>query len=106
MGNRACKRKRPAKEVANDTFPAQSDLDVDWNDEGSIHRRTALNCLHNYALGKIEEKHLPAPEKDDRKRITPKPSLKFADQIEQTNFYEILETRTDIPFEEGLIACS
>ncbi len=94
MGNRACKRKRPATEVANDTFPAQSDLDVDWNDEGSIHRRTALNCLHNYALGKIEEQSLPSPqaEKDDRKRLPRKPSLKFADQIEQTNFYEIPET--------------
>jgi hypothetical protein len=96
MGNRASKRKRAATEpeVASDIFPAQSDVDLDWNDEGSIHRRTALNCLHNYALGKIEEQSLPAPGKDDRKRPPQKPSLTFADQIEQTNVYENVEIRT------------
>ncbi len=89
MGNRVSQRERPA-EVANDIFPTQSDMDLDWNDEGCIHRRTALNCLHNYALGKIVEQSLLAPGKSDRKRQPRKLSLKFADQIEQTTAYEIL----------------
>jgi hypothetical protein len=89
MGNLSSKRQRASTEVTDSAFPAQSDVNVDWNDEGSIHRRTALNCLHNYALGKIVEQNLPITEKDDRKRQPRKPSLKFADQIEQTNIYEI-----------------
>jgi hypothetical protein len=105
MGNSACKRQRPA-EVPGDIFPAQSDVDLDWNDEGSIHRRTALNCLHNYALGKIEEQSLPAREKQvDRKRLPQKQSLQFADQIEQTNVYEKVEIRTSTQCIEELEAC-
>jgi hypothetical protein len=105
MGNSACKRQRPA-EVPSDIFPAQSDVDLDWNDEGSIHRRTALNCLHNYALGKIEEQSLPAREKQvDRKRLPQKQSIKFADQIEQTKVYEKVELRTGTQCIEELEAC-
>jgi hypothetical protein len=83
MGNRACKGQIESKARPPVLFPAQAQLELDWNDEKTIYHRTAMNCLDNYALGKIDEESL---ENDTGKRKTrqEKCALQFAEQLEQT----------------------
>ena len=63
--------------------------EVDWEDESSVHHRSAINCLHNYALGKMCENRLVVSkaEVDDRRMIRRSDSgksLTFADALEET----------------------
>ena len=60
MGNKCL---RPAHEMIEDFQPLQTvkignhkELSVDWSDENSVHHRSAINSLHNYALGKMHLK--------------------------------------------------
>ncbi len=78
MGNAACYRGCEVK--TNDSFPLQEEIDVDWSDEGSIHQRSAVNSLHNYALGKMVEDNL-APRGTPRKRsrILKRRRIKFVE---------------------------
>jgi hypothetical protein len=53
----------------------------EWDDESSFHRRSAMNSLHNYALGKtIGENVLDQPKRFSKK--SPEISLQFAENIE------------------------
>ena len=90
MGNWFCReRNHPIDKKALILFPAQNALDLDWNDEASIHHRTAMNCLDNYALGKIVEESLIDIERgSSRKTRTTDICLKFADEIEESGQYE------------------
>jgi hypothetical protein len=38
---------------------------IDWSSESSVRHRSAINCLHNYAIGKISE----ANQKVDNKEL-------------------------------------
>jgi hypothetical protein len=61
--------------------------EVNWEDENSVHHRSAMNCLHNYALGKMCENRLVGPETEDRRiirRSDSGKSLTFADALEET----------------------
>lgn len=92
MGNRICRSHAESDEESTEAFPAQAGLDLDWNDEASVHRRTAMNCLDNYALGKIVEESLVDPKGSNlRKPKKNVASLKFADQLEQAPIFEYSE---------------
>jgi hypothetical protein len=70
-------------------FPDQATINLDWSDEASIHHRTQMNCLDNYALGKNVDLSMNVDERGNlRKSKKTGISLKFADQIEQTLSYE------------------
>ena len=67
---------------------------IDWSSESSVRHRSAINCLHNYAIGKIpieaNEKMVDKEvhESDDSKSISNKPKsqnfqLRFSKDIEQ-----------------------
>jgi hypothetical protein len=86
MGNRTCKQ-RPKAQNLDQIFPAQSDFELDWKDEQSILRRTAINCLHNYALGKMEES-LVDQSSCASKRRKKTASLKFAELLVRTEVFE------------------
>lgn len=70
----------------------QRKTEVDWEDESSVHHRSAMNCLHNYALGKMSEIKLidpndSLPTDHDRRmvrRTDSGKSITFADDLEQT----------------------
>ncbi len=72
--------------------------DVDWEDEKSVHHRSAMNCLHNYALGKMCEHRLvdSKPEHEDERRIFRRTdsgkSLTFADALEETFVFACNDT--------------
>jgi hypothetical protein len=58
-------------------------IKVDWSNDESVKHRSAMNTLHNYALGKMsaEESH------EYHKPQSPKKaSIRFADVLEQTVF--------------------
>jgi hypothetical protein len=84
MGNRGFKSQIERPIVS---FPAQEHMELDWNDEASIHHRTAMNCLDNYALGKIDEECLENSTAVSRKRRLHQCALKFAEQLEQAIVY-------------------
>ena len=72
--------------------------EVDWEDEKSVCHRSAMNCLHNYALGKMCEDRL-MESKDavycDRRmfrRTDSGKSLTFADNLEETFVFINSET--------------
>jgi hypothetical protein len=83
MGNRGFKGNIERPTVS---FPAQNQLDLDWNDEESIHHRTAMNCLDNYALGKIDEGSLESNASTKKRRLH-NCALKFAEQLEHAIVY-------------------
>ncbi len=84
MGNRGIKSQIERPTVS---FPAQAQLELDWNDVESIHHRTAMNCLDNYALGKIDQESLENSSVVTRKRRLHQSALKFAEQLEQAIVY-------------------
>jgi hypothetical protein len=91
MGN-ICRTQTESDEEQPEAFPAQSGLELDWNDEASVHRRTVMNCLDNYALGKIvEESLVDSRGGNARKPKKNIPNLKFADQLEQTSVHDYSE---------------
>jgi hypothetical protein len=61
------------------------DLDVDWSNEESVRYLSAINCLHNYAIGKSSEHDLV--QNGDNGVRERKPSkkmfLSFAETLEQ-----------------------
>ena len=75
---------------------------VDWSNEGLVHHRSAINSLHNFALGKM--KNLGTCETSRAKRVTSSPqkglrtstlerlqrsqSISFATELHQTFFFE------------------
>mmetsp|Transcript_20275 Transcript_20275/g.56160 ORF Transcript_20275/g.56160 Transcript_20275/m.56160 type:complete len:122 (-) Transcript_20275:205-570(-) len=63
--------------------------DVDWSDESSVHHYSAINCLHNYALGKMAEEGLKKITSDDGEKRSYRKSdlsksLTFAESLEET----------------------
>ena len=84
MGNRGFKSQTERPTVS---FPAQGQLELDWNDEASIRHRTAMNCLDNYALGKIDEESFENSSVVKRKRRLHQCALKFAEELEQAIVY-------------------
>ncbi len=80
-------------QVDNNLTPSDSSrhrkAEVDWEDETSVHHRSAMNCLHNYAIGKMCEKRLVDSKADDEdqrviRRSDSRKSLTFADALEET----------------------
>ena len=60
--------------------------DIDWSNEESIRYLSAINCLHNYAVGKSTE-HEMVQHADKSMKPSNKPSkkmfLSFAETLEQ-----------------------
>jgi hypothetical protein len=89
----ACDLDLTGFEVDDDVRPSDSSssrkAEVDWEDERSVHHRSAMNCLHNYALGKmcenrlVESKSEPGEPQIIRRSDSGK-SLTFADALEET----------------------
>ena len=50
MGARLARCSTTAEEMAETDQPQN----LDWDDEASLYHKSAINCLHNYALGKME----------------------------------------------------
>jgi hypothetical protein len=68
MGNRCMRPETEEKfEILKREKPEQRQppvVVVDWDDEKSVHHRSAMNSLHNYALGKmanLDPSETPAP---------------------------------------------
>jgi hypothetical protein len=105
MGNR-CMRPAPEPEaftlLSSDRRAAPNQepaVHVDWDDEKSVHHRSAMNSLHNYAIGKMG--HLePSEDPEPASPTTPqRASLKrpasgggscitFAVELHQTFHFE------------------
>ncbi len=69
---------KPSFEILNATT-----LDVDWNNEELVNFRTTRNSLENYAMSKIEHEIIHYTR---RQCSNTKPSIRFADELEQTIF--------------------
>jgi hypothetical protein len=57
---------------------------IDWASESSVHHRSAINCLHNYALGKMHDQCENAAESKQVNLLAGKSSkgqLRFAEEI-------------------------
>jgi hypothetical protein len=89
----ACDLDLTGLEVDDDVRPSDSSrhrkAEVNWDDENSVHHRSAMNCLHNYALGKMCENRLEDTkvgfgEGRMIKRSDSGKSLTFADALEET----------------------
>jgi hypothetical protein len=85
--------------------------DVDWNDENSVHHRSAMNCLHNYALGKMtinktsdaDDSLSAEPCTRTIRRTDSGKSITFADNLEQTFVFMNTESSpapVECPFED------
>lgn len=62
-----------------ETFQSEK-IKVDWNNDEAVNHRSALNSLHNYAIGKMSaEDHLHIKKPHAKKN-----SIRFADVLEQT----------------------
>ena len=86
MGNHVCHR--GCEVLPSNNFPVQEELTVDWEDESSVHQRSAINSLHNYALGKFGEKNLPKrPKTRKRSQSLKHLKIKFAEQPEEIHSY-------------------
>ena len=56
MGNRCMRLAYDVDDLQPDHVARSVDFEevaVDWSDENSVHHRSAINSLHNYALGKM-----------------------------------------------------
>ena len=57
MGNQcfAIKEEEPVFQAMSKPIPCSRKKSsiIDWNSESSVAHRSAINCLHNYAIGKI-----------------------------------------------------
>jgi hypothetical protein len=67
---------------------------VDWNNEDSMHHKSAINCLHNYALGKMHIVDLK-PETKSKKPTTKR--LMKAVRKHLCNVWSGSHTTTNIP---------
>jgi hypothetical protein len=56
--------------------------DIDWSNEESIRYLSAINCLHNYAVGKSTE-HEMVQHADKSIKPSKKMFLSFAETLEQ-----------------------
>ena len=75
------------REQANDSIiPA-----INWNDEQAVEYEIAINCLHNYAVGKM----MPELQgKEGQESIREKRCLKFADEIDIKIFSSMKQTES------------
>jgi hypothetical protein len=87
MGNRVCMQQHQQTQDLDHLFPGQADFELDWSNEKSIMHRTAINCLHNYALGKMEASIVNHTNSARKKRSKNKGSLKFDEKIERIFVY-------------------
>jgi hypothetical protein len=109
MGNR-CIRPEPEErfETLNREKPEQPIIAVDWSDENSVHHRSAMNSLHNYALGKManletsESSGPVSPQKNSFRKVSSTSStsststvrrcfsqnIKFATELHQTFHFD------------------
>jgi hypothetical protein len=57
MGNKCIRGDARAKfcEDEGELEGQQQKAEVDWSDERDVNRRSAMNSLHNYAIGKMDE---------------------------------------------------
>ena len=65
---------------------AIDELQVDWSNEETIRYLSAINCLHNYALGKVSDIDAnpdAAMIERRKKKPAPKGFLSFSETIEQ-----------------------
>jgi hypothetical protein len=99
MGNQIFRKARVAGQIGDASMDDvlgssdRTDVDViclDWGNEESVDHRSAMNCLHNYALGKMEcesRKRKPSSKihhcvaKADAES---RKSLRFSENLEQT----------------------
>jgi hypothetical protein len=69
------------------------DVPIDWSNEESVRYLSAINCLHNYSLGKFFDIKLPEKDTDagsdlfdnskSKKVSSCKGFLTFSDTVEQ-----------------------
>ena len=58
---------------------------VDWNNDESVKHRSAMNSLHNYAIGKMSAEERRTSNKPSSPK---KASIRFADVLEHTIFID------------------
>ena len=106
MGNK-CMRHAPENDrfqpLANVKHDKGDEIAVDWDNEKSVHHRSAINSLHNYALGKMghleadKSKLQSSPQKNGSRRLwtgtttvqrSGSQSISFADELHQTIHFE------------------
>mmetsp|Transcript_47068 Transcript_47068/g.125161 ORF Transcript_47068/g.125161 Transcript_47068/m.125161 type:complete len:178 (-) Transcript_47068:470-1003(-) len=100
MGNK-CVGKHMVEEVKHGEEGYGSAVDhedssqmPDWDDENSVHHRSAMNSLHNYALGKMTHLANDEPQKSPKfnrttsSRSSRSLSIKFADELHQSILFE------------------
>ena len=86
--DRICRKKHNTRQTysANNSEIGFEDgmVVVDWNDDESVKHRSAMNCLHNWAIGKMSQNDRLARSKSSSKRSMSNASIKFADILENT----------------------
>ena len=82
--NRSCSRRvsfRGRISPSSEEEPVRSELvNVDWNNDEAVDHRSALNSLHNYAIGKMSSEEKLHTKKSHVK----KHSIRFAEILEHT----------------------
>jgi hypothetical protein len=85
----------------NLTLNAMEDIPVDWSNEESVRYLSAINCLHNYSLGKLLDIKMPKKDTgagsdssvfDDsksKKGSSCKGFLTFSDTVEQVMLLDV-----------------
>ena len=57
----------------------------DWEDDDAVHHRSAMNSLHNYAVGKMpSEESSVCKTSDPKKKWIKKSPIRFAEVLENT----------------------
>ena len=80
----------------------EPEVAVDWDDEKSVHHRSAMNSLHNYAIGKMghlespgssapvspQKSGLRKPSNNSALRRSGSVNISFANELHQTIHFE------------------
>jgi hypothetical protein len=74
---------------------------VDWNNDESVRHRSAMNSLHNYAIGKMSADER---RKSNKPQSPKKASIRFADVLEQTVYINRSLLCMDSPDIDGTIS--